>query len=201
MKSSALILSLVLLLSACSKRAILVDYDPTFDFSKVESVTVEYADDINVPASSENSDDQENSTNTVNTEIDQTSPYVREYLISKLEQANVQVNADSSAHLKISLSIEECVNDQVFSVGIGNVARRGNSSIGIGTTVNFPLGEDTVLFQVVELELIVGEQVVWTSNHAARLRSQNEERTEEVQKKLIDRLLEGFPLVTTGEGS
>lgn len=167
---------LLLLVSACASRSVLTDYDPNYDFSTINDLRVVTQDHVDISPS---------------------SSHIQTLVVESLQKSGVDVNAEANITLRIKSLTEERPNDQAVTIGLGSGSRSGNSSIGIGTSMKIPIGSDMVDYQIIQLDLIENEQVIWTANDSAKIRVRDGKGLHQVQEKLVNRLLESFPLIAT----
>ncbi|WP_100658009.1 DUF4136 domain-containing protein [Alteromonas flava] len=161
----------------CANKKVITDRDPNFDFTQIKSVNVLAMDDAEYLA----------------------LPYVHELLKSKLRKNFVTITEDANALLQFSVYVEERTNDQSISIGLGSQSGGRHSSIGIGTSVNLPIGDRTVDWQIMQLDLIVDQQVVWTAQDEAKISIRDGKGMNELHNKMLDRLLKQFPLAKQTE--
>lgn len=173
MKNVLIIAMLAFGLSGCAQRSVLTDYDPSYDFSTINALTLISQEHVDLSPSSR---------------------HIQNLIDKTLKASGVNVTSDATTILRIKSSTEERPNDQAVTIGLGSGSRSGNSSIGIGTSMKIPIGSDTSEYQVIQLDLIDGDQVIWTASDSAKIRVSDGKGLHQVQEKLINRLLKNFPL-------
>lgn len=166
------ILLCVLILTACAKKAAQTDFDPSFNFADVNSVHVTVVEN-----------DSELSANNVSRIVKQ-----------QLQQRQIPLDENAESTLRITAFIEDRTNDQSLDIGLGTGTGSRHSSISIGTSVRIPLGEDTVQWQVIQLDLIHLNQIVWTATDDAKIEVKDGKGLNQAQQKIVSRLLENFPI-------
>ncbi|MDM7861245.1 hypothetical protein QTP81_11630 [Alteromonas sp. ASW11-36] len=174
MLKKVLLICMVLGITACARQAVTPDFDPNYNFSNIQQLTIIADDPEGTPS--------------------------HRHIALLLEQAlvagNIKVTDDSNIKLLIDAYVEERPNDQAISIGLGTGTSTRNSSIGIGTSVQIPIGDDMVEWQVIQLDLVDNNQVIWTARDDAKLKVKDGKGRHEVQQYIIDRLLADFPLTT-----
>lgn len=171
------ILLCVLTLTACAKKAAQTDFDPSFNFADINSVQVTIVEN-----------DSELSANNVSRIVKQ-----------QLQQRQIPLDENAESLLRISAFIEDRANDQALNIGLGTGTGSRHSNISIGTSVRIPLGEDTVQWQVIQLDLIHLNQVVWTSTDDAKIKIRDGKGLNQVQQEIVERIFENFPLPASAE--
>lgn len=176
MKKLLLLALSATLLFGCAQRVVPTDYDPTFDFDSIQTIQVVADDSL---------------------EESPSSKYIQDLVTQRLSNTGLTIDQNSPIKLKIISFTEERPNDQSMNIGIGTGTRSRNSSIGIGTNVQIPIGNRMLDYQVIQLDLIDDDQVIWTTSDSARITVKDGKGLHKVQQRLIEKLLENFP--TTNE--
>lgn len=161
-------------LGGCAQRSVLTDYDPNYDFSSISAIQI---------------------TTEVHEDLSPSSRHIKSLVESALKSSDVIVSTDALITLRVKSLTEERPNDQAVTIGLGSGSRSGGSSIGIGTSMKIPVGSDTADYQVIQLDLIENEQVIWTASDSAKIRVKDGKGLHQVQEKLVSRLLKNFPLI------
>ena len=176
MKRIAL-LFLACLITSCAQRAVLTDYDPNVNFKSIQSVIIAGQAHEDKPPQAQ--------------VIDLVSAY--------LTRHNITITDESAAEARLSVTayIEQRPNDQTMTIGVGAGNMNRNSSISVGTSVNVPIGDDLIDWQVIQIDLIQHNQVIWTASDSAKLRIRDGKGRLDVQQKMVERLLAEFPLIAS----
>ena len=176
MKRIAL-LFLACLITSCAQRAVLTDYDPNVNFKSIQSVIIAGQAHEDKPPQAP--------------VIDLVSAY--------LTRQNITITDESAAEARLSVTayIEQRPNDQTMTIGVGAGNMNRNSSISVGTSVNVPIGDDLIDWQVIQIDLIQHNQVIWTASDSAKLRIRDGKGRLDVQQKMVERLLAEFPLIAS----
>lgn len=165
----------VLLVSGCANRAILTDYDPNIDFSGITRITVAGQSHENEPAQSQ----------------------VIELVRSRIQNENLLATEKVETLLSVRAYIEQRANDQTLTIGVGAGNVNRHSSISVGTSVNVPIGDDLVDWQVIQFDLIKDNQVIWTAMDSAKLKIKDGKGRLALQQKMLERLFSEFPLIAS----
>lgn len=178
MLKKVLLICMFIGVTGCAKQAVTPDYDPDYNFSNIQQLTIVANDADGNPS----------------------HRHIALLLEQALIAANIKVSASSDIKLLVDAFIEERPNDQAVSIGLGTGTSSRNSSIGIGTSVRIPIGDDTVEWQVIQLDLVDNNQVIWTARDDAKLKVKDGKGRHEAQQYIIGRLLENFPLTNDQGG-
>ncbi|MBT0586111.1 DUF4136 domain-containing protein [Alteromonas oceanisediminis] len=174
MKYYGWIATVLLVLSGCSSQKVTTDYDPDVNFSAIKSVQVVAVDGDQSPSARN----------------------IQSMVEAGLLAAGIKVNENALDTLQIIAQVEQRENDSAFSIGLGTGSSTRNTSIGVGTSISIPVGDDMLDYQVITLELVRGAQIIWTATDSARIKVRDGKGKQETQQKLVDRLLEHFPVIT-----
>lgn len=162
-----------LALSGCANRPAMIDYDKQFDFSQLRSYSVE----------SINPQDQLSA----NRLIEQTKDILSDkgYLIGDVGYVDGRVEID---HF-----IEERANDSRFSIGLGTGSYGRSSSIGVGGSVDLPMGADIIPYAVIRVNVLVDNRTVWSAIQSAEIDPDEPNSTSMVQTEIVNDIFAKYP--------
>ncbi len=167
-------LIILLTLSACASRAVLVDFDKNTDFEQLKTYYIY----------SVSHDDQIGAERLV------------DHAQRLLENKGALI-ADAEyvdASVEIEHFIEEQEKESRLSIGLGTGSFGRSGSIGVGGSVNLPLSSDAILFAVVRLKVIVKNKVVWQGNQRIEVENGVAESMGLAQTIALSDILAEYPL-------
>ncbi|WP_124748958.1 DUF4136 domain-containing protein [Alteromonas facilis] len=174
---SILLLAMTCLLASCAAKKVITDFDPAYDFSRITNVQILTPDVSEQPSLN----------------------YAQRLLQEKLLAKGINTDANAEITIRLKMDIQQRANDQSISIGLGSHTGGRHSSIGIGTSVNIPIGEETVDWQVMQLDLIEQNQVIWTAHDEAKISIRDGKGLNKLHNDMLDRLLEQLPINTKTE--
>lgn len=109
-----------------------------------------------------------------------------------LSEADTRAGADIA--VQYSVTPEQRPNNTRVSIGLGTGGYGSRGGASVGGSVSAPIGGDTLLFNLVRIDLFPGDrdQLIWRSSEAFEVRGTPQRRADDAQRT-VQRLLSRFP--------
>ncbi|GAC15807.1 DUF4136 domain-containing protein [Aliiglaciecola lipolytica] len=164
----------LLVISACSSNNIVMDTDQNTNFTKIKSYSV----------MSRNTDD------TLSAErlISQVSQFL---------QSNNKLVGDSGftdAVIELDHYINYRDNDSSFSIGLGTGSFGRSGGVSVGGGVSVPIGSDQIPIAVVSMKVLVEGRLVWSATNSHDFKTDNASSMAKAQQEATSELLQRLPL-------
>lgn len=167
------VIFMVLFVVSCTSNSVRVDYNSAIDISELRLFNI-----ISI---------NENDQISADRLIMQTSNIIeRNALVTSGPEA-------ADATIELDHFIEERPNDSRFSIGLGTGSYGRSSSIGVGGSVDLPLGEDMISYAVVIVNIVVENRVAWTATHSIEIEAGKATGINDAQLKALEEIFEEYP--------
>jgi hypothetical protein len=167
-------LILLLVLTGCTSRPALVDFDKNTNFNQLRSYYIYSTSD----------DDQIGAERIVD----------QAQLLFERKGALIADAEFADARVEIEHFIEELENDSRFTIGLGTGSYGRSGSIGVGGSVDLPVSNGLIPFAVVILRVIVKDKVVWKGSQRIEVKKGGPQSIGLAQVEALDDILRKYPL-------
>lgn len=173
-----LLILLGLGVSGCMSSSVSTDYDPDYDFSSIGALRLVLNQQV---------------------EASPCRQQIQTLITQSLKIRELVLDENADVVLRITCITEQRANDRGLTLGLTTGSGSNNAQIGIGTSMKIPVGPESADYQSLQLDLIENQQILWTASDSARIRVSDGKGLYQTQKKLVERLLKTFPLVTEAQ--
>lgn len=161
------------LLIGCSSNSVRIDYNSAIDLSKTKTFEV----------SSVNLEDPISASRL----ILQTTRILENNGLVPSQEGKVD------AIFELDHFMEERPNDSRFSIGLGTGSYGRSGGIGVGGSVDLPLGEDLIPFAVVIVNVIANDTLAWTATHSVEVDPDKSTGFADAQQKALKEIFAKYP--------
>jgi len=167
------ILLIIACLAGCTSNSVRVDYNSAIDVSKLRSFNI-----VSI-----NNNDQ----------ISADRLIAKTSKILDNNELVTTVSGDADGIIELDHFIEERPNDSRFSIGLGTGSYGRSSSIGVGGSIDLPIGEDMLPYAVVIVNVVVDNRVAWTATHSIEIETDEATGINDAQLKALAEIFEKYP--------